>query len=98
MLESVYQTRLINKLNTMFPGAVILKNDPTYIQGFPDLTILYNDRWVELEVKASENSPEQPNQRYYVELLDKMSYASFIYPEIEGEVLYEIQRSFAPRR
>ena len=98
MLESKYQAELIKKLRIRFPGCIILKNDPTYMQGMLDLILLWHDRWAMLEVKANANSPEQPNQRYYVEQLDQMSYASFVYPEIEEEVLDEIQRQFETRR
>ena len=45
MLESRYQGLLIKRLRAMFPGCVILKNDTDYIQGFPDLTILWRRYW-----------------------------------------------------
>lgn len=98
MRESAYQAKLITKLKLWFPGCVILKNDTDYLQGLPDLLILFEDRWAALEVKASEDAPEQPNQRYYIEQLDDMSFASFIYPENEGEVLYALQQTFRTRR
>lgn len=98
MLERKYQAELIKKLRIRFPGCVILKNDSSYMQGMLDLILLWEDRWAMLEVKADADSPEQPNQRYYVEQLSQMSYASFIYPEIEEEVLDEIQRQFQTRR
>ena len=82
----------------MFPGCVILKNDAGYMQGIPDLLILFENKWAMLEVKASERSREQPNQNYFVELLDSMSFAAFIYPENEDEVLYALQQTFRPRR
>ena len=82
----------------MFPGCVILKNDAGYMQGIPDLLILFENKWAMLEVKASERSREQPNQDYFVDLLDSMSFAAFIYPENEDEVLYALQQTFRPRR
>lgn len=97
-LERDYQSDLIKKLKHLFPGCLILKNDPTYLQGILDLSIFYKDRWAMLEVKASASSPEQPNQRYYVELLDAMSFAAFIYPENEEEVLDALQQSFVAGR
>ena len=97
-LERDYQSHLITKIKKIFPGCVVLKNDPTYIQGMPDLLILYKDRWAMLEVKRSRVSPHQPNQDYYVEMLDEMSFASFIFPENEEEVLNDIQRAFESRR
>lgn len=98
MLESVFQSNLIRELKDMFPGCVILKNDANYIQGFPDLLILYNNTWAALECKKDANAPYRPNQEYYLELLDEMSYASVIYPEIKREVLNELQQTLQPRR
>lgn len=98
MLESVYQGKLIKKLKRDYRGIVILKNDTDYQQGMLDLTLLYEDKWAMLEVKAYAGAPEQPNQAYYVDLLDQMSFAAFIYPENEEEVLYALQETFRPRR
>jgi len=98
MKENTYQGKLIKKLKAMFPGCIVQKNDPNYIQGFPDLTILFRDRWASLEVKAEEDAPEQPNQRHYVERLDSMSFAAFIHPGNEAEVLRELQRAFGVSR
>ena len=78
----------------MFPGCLVLKNDPNYIQGIPDLTILWNNRWATLEVKKSAKATHQPNQDYYVGLMNQMSFSSFIYPENKEEVLDELQQSF----
>ena len=96
MRERDYQAYLIKKLKAMFPGCVVLKNDPNYIQGFPDLTIFYGDRWAALEVKQDKAAGHQPNQDYYVEYLNGMSYAAFIFPENEREVLDEVQRALQP--
>lgn len=93
MRENRYQAQLIKTLQEMFPGAIILKNDSEYLQGIPDLLILYGDKWAALEVKASHNSEHQPNQEYYVSLMDLMSFAAFIYPENEEAVLYDLQRA-----
>lgn len=78
----------------MFPGCIVMKNDPNYIQGIPDLIVLWGDRWAALEVKRSDKASRQPNQKYYVEMMDHMSFARFIYPQNKEEVLNEIQRSF----
>lgn len=91
MLESEFQSQLIKKLREKFPGCVVLKNDPNYIQGFPDLTILYRKRWAVLEVKKGKDAPHQPNQDYYIPMLNSMSYAAFIYPENEEEILRELE-------
>ena len=91
--ESEFQAQLIKDLKALFPGCYVLKNDPDYIQGFPDLLILYNDRWAALECKRSKNASRRPNQRYYVESLDAMSYSAFVYPENKEEVLRELQQA-----
>ena len=92
-LERDFQAKLIKELKVMFKGCIIVKNDPNYIQGIPDLLILYNDRWAALEVKKSEYAHHQPNQEYYVDLMDQMSFAAFIYPENKEEILYELQQA-----
>lgn len=98
MLESEFQARLIKKLPRLLPGCMVLKNDSGYLQGVPDLLILHGSRWGMLEVKASKDSPFQPNQAYYVSELNQMSFAAFIYPEIEEEVLRDLQHALEPRR
>lgn len=98
MTENVYQAKLIKKLKTLFPGCEILKNDSGYKQGILDLTILYGKKWAMLEVKASAGARERPNQRYFVEKLNEMSFASFIFPENEKEVLAALQKALASRR
>lgn len=98
MLESKYQAQLIKKLKDMFPGCEVLKNDTSYIQGIQDLTILYGPRWATLEVKGEAGAPVRPNQPYYVERHNEMSFSAFIYPENEEEVLNELQSALEPRR
>lgn len=95
MLEKDFVSRFFDKLKLMFPDIIYLKNDATYIQGIPDWIVLRNDTWVMLEFKRSKNARKQPNQTYYVELLNNMSYAAFVYPENEEEVLNEIQSIFS---
>jgi hypothetical protein len=97
-LERDYQASLIKLLEELFPGCIILKNDESYQQGIPDLTLLWRDRWAFLEVKAYEGAPEQPNQRYFIETADRLSFGAFIYPENEEEVLHALQHAFRARR
>lgn len=96
--ESEFQAKLINKLKTLFEGCIVLKNDPGYLQGICDLTILFGKKWATLECKDSVDAPHQPNQDYYVTKMDNMSFSRFIYPENEQEVLDELQKAFRPRR
>lgn len=98
MLENKFQNRVIKELKAMLPGCVVLINDPNYIQGFPDLLILYKKRWAALECKRNIASKRQPNQDYYVDMLDAMSYAAFIYPDNMEEVLDELQQTLTSRR
>lgn len=93
MLERDYQARLIKKIKRMLPGCLILKNDSDYLQGIPDLLILYGPRWAALEVKPSRDAPNQPNQVYYVCEMHDMSFAAFIYPDNEAEVLDALQQA-----
>lgn len=94
MKESKFQSNLIKTLKEIFNGCLVMKTDPNYIQGIPDLLILYHDKWALLECKKSRNANHQPNQSFYVDLLNKMSFSRFIYPENEKEVLDELQRAF----
>lgn len=97
MLERNYQVKLIRRLRSMFKGCYILKNDTAYLQGVPDLLILYKDKWAMLEVKADCNAVVQPNQNYYIQDLDRLSFAAFICPENEEEVLRDLQQAFGTR-
>jgi hypothetical protein len=99
MLESVYKTKLNKKLRQMFPGCVILVNDSAFMQGVPDRTIFYGTKWAMLEVKRKKpTSPDdfEPNQEWYIEMFDKMSFCACIYPENETEVLRAIQLALQP--
>ena len=94
MRESDFQRKLIKELKTMFPGCIITKLDPINYTGIPDLIILFNNHWAVLECKKTAKASHQPGQDYYVDLMNKMSFASFIYPENKEEVLHELQRAF----
>lgn len=94
-LESEYQAKLIKKIEDRLPGCIVLKNDTGYLQGIPDLTILYLDMWAVLEVKVSKKSRTQPNQPHYIERLNGMSFGAFIYPENEEEILRGLQLAFS---
>lgn len=96
--ESAFQANLIGNLRKLFPGCIILKNDPNYLQGVPDVLILWRDKWAALECKASLSAPNQPNQKYYVERMRTMSFAAFISPDNEETILHELQQAFRPRR
>lgn len=92
-LESRYQAELRKRIEDRLPGSLIVKNDPNLRQGISDLLVLFGRRWGALEVKASRTAPGRPNQGYYVNLLNEMSYAAIIYPENEEEILGELERA-----
>lgn len=94
MRESKFQKDLKKELKEMFPGCIVTKMDAGTIQGIPDLLILYKDKWATLENKKSENATRQPNQEYYVSMMDDMSFSRFIYPENKEEVLNELREAF----
>lgn len=93
--ENKFQSQLIKELKEdILPGCMVLKNDPNYIQGIPDLLILYGEHWAALECKRGEYEGCQPNQQYYVNLMNLMSFAAIIYPENKEVVLRELQIAF----
>ena len=94
MKESQFQAQLIKDIRKRFPGCVVVKNDPEYIQGFPDLTVFYGKHWAVLECKRSLNSHHQPNQDFYISQLDEMSFGRFVSPENKEEVLNDLQSAF----
>ena len=94
MTESNFQSRLIKTIKERFPGSMVLKNDAGYIQGIPDLLVLYDDKWAALECKISEKAHHQPNQDYYITKMNEMSYAAFVDPSNEEEVLNGMEQSF----
>ena len=90
MRESKFQAKLIKDIKERLPDCIVLKNDPTYLQGIPDLTVFNNDKWATLEVKKSANASHQPNQNYYVEMMDRMSFSRFVYPENRDAVFNDL--------
>lgn len=93
-LERDFQAKLIKELKKLFVGCLVMKLDSSYIQGIPDLLVLYKNKWASLECKKNASATKQPNQEYYVGLMDKMSFARFICPENKEEVLRDLQTTF----
>lgn len=95
MVERDYQPKLKKRIEEMFPGCVIIKNDEQYLQGFPDLTVFFQDgRWAILECKKSLNEPYRPNQEYYLDYMNRLGFARMICPENMEEVLYDMEQAF----
>ena len=97
MLERDFQGQLIKEIKELLPGCMVLKNDPNYIQGIPDLTVFYGGKWATLECKKSAKEAKRPNQEYYVEKMNNMSFSRIIFPENKEEVLNELQKALRPR-
>ena len=91
-LESGFQDSLIKQIKKILPGSMVFKMDQ--IQGLPDLLVLYKDKWFSLECKRAANAKKQPNQEYYVNLMNEMSFSRFIFPENKEEILDELQRAW----
>lgn len=98
MLESKFQSELKKELKEKFKGCIVTKLDSGDIQGVPDLLILYKDKWATLECKKNAKASKRPNQQYYVEMMDNMSFSRFICPENKEEVLHDLQQSFESAR
>lgn len=96
--ESSFQSKLIKEIKNRLPGCYVLKNDAGYLQGVPDLLVLYEDKWGTLECKRSENAPHRPNQDIHVGRMNEMSFSRFIYPENKEEVLDEMVSTLRPGR
>ena len=93
-LENKFQAELIKEIKELFPGSMVLKNDPSYKQGIPDLLVMYKTKWAALECKKSDGASHRPNQDYYVSLMDGMSFCRFISPDNKEEVLNELKVFF----
>ena len=96
MLENKFQANLIKEIKSIFPGCIVMKNDSSYIQGIPDLLVLYKNKWASLECKKNGRAKKQPNQEYYVDMMNNMSFSRFIYPENKEEVLSDLSKTFEP--
>ena len=94
MRENKFQSSLKKELQKLFPGCIITKMPSEDIQGIPDLLVLYGNKWASLENKKSAKAKRQPNQEYYVDLMNKMSFSRFIYPENKDEVLNDLKQFF----
>lgn len=96
--ENKFKTDLCNRIEKEFPGSMVMHLDPTEKKGIPDLLVLHNDKWAVLEGKRSKDASRRLHQDYYVKTMNDMSYASFIYPENEEQVIQELHEHFNKRR
>ncbi len=93
-LENRFQADLIKEIEKRFVGCIVTKLDSGHIQGIPDILILYKNKWATLECKKDAHAKPRPNQPYYVNLMNEMSFSRFIFPENKEEVLNELERTF----
>lgn len=91
-LESGFQDKLRDEIKQKYPDSLIFKMDQ--IQGIPDLLVLHKSKWASLECKKNAIASHRPNQDYYVDKLNNMSFARFIYPENKDQVLEELDLYF----
>lgn len=97
-LETDFQAKLKKELKETFPGCVVTKLDSGDIQGIPDLLVLHKKRWATLECKKEEKAPRRPNQEYYVDKMNHMSFSRVIYPENKNDILDELKNFFSHGR
>lgn len=95
--ENKFKAELKKELKDLFPGCVLVDMNPNEQQGVSDLLILYRFTWAMLECKREADSSHRPNQDYFVEKFNEMSFAAFIYPENREEVLHDLESTFAAR-
>ena len=93
MRENKFHAKLIKEIESRLPGCIVLKNDPNYIQGIPDLSVLYKAKWAFLECKRKEDATHQSNQDDYIQYANEYSFGSFIYPENKEDVLNALQQA-----
>jgi hypothetical protein len=98
VVETKFRIDLVHELEDLFDGCIILLGNSSYIQGIPDILILWRDRWAALECKDRRTARKEPNQQYYVNKMNEMSFAAFVYPENKDDVLNDLQHAFRPSR
>lgn len=96
-LETNFQTEFRKDLENLFPGCIVCKLDSGYRQGVPDLVMFWGDAWATFEVKLSKDAKRQPNQPYFVYLMNMMSFSAFVYPENKKEILDAVQQALELR-
>ena len=96
-LESEFKKDFLFRLkNQMLLRQIPIKFIHTrpHHRSFPDVIVLCGKKWAGLEFKRSANASAQPNQSFYVDLFDEMSFARFVYPDNAEDVLNDLERLF----
>lgn len=96
MLEGKYKTELTKRIYERFGNrCVVVRLDSALMQGISDMLVLFEGgMWAALEAKTRGNAARQPNQEFYVQKLNDMCFAAFIYPENEEAVLNELEEEY----
>lgn len=89
--ENRFQREVIQELKSRFPGCVVMKNATGFHDGFPDIVMYLGRVWAMLECKREKAAKKRPNQLYWVDRMDGMSFARFIYPENRAKVMAELE-------
>lgn len=79
-IESNFQADLKKEIETLFPGAVIMKNDPNDIQGIPDLTVIWRDHWAWLECKTRNKCSQTVEPRFLYSVCTPLFFRGFYLP------------------
>ena len=91
-LESNFERNLVKEIKKRFPEAIVTKLKDT--QGIPDRLILYRNKWASLECKREEHASHRPNQDWYVDRMNNMSFSRFVFPENKDEVMRDLTAFF----
>lgn len=97
-LERGFQSGLVKELKALLPGCIVTKLDSGHIQGIPDLLILFKDKWATLECKKNLKARKQPNQDYYIGVMNEMSFSRVVAPENKEDVVRELVQTLRPGR
>ena len=89
--ESAFQSEVIQELEARWPGCTVRKNPPGYDNGFPDVVAYIGRLWAMFECKRSAHEKHRPNQDWWVDHLNLMGFARFIFPENKDAVLDELE-------
>ena len=98
MLESEFRKAFLeevqNRIDPLNKGFLFFLNASNAFRSFPDIVILGSHKWAALEFKKSKRASHQPNQEYYINKLNEIGYASFVYPENAEEILNDLEELF----
>lgn len=93
MRESAFERRVVSDIKSWNDNVLVLKNNASMIQGIPDRTVYFADKFAMLEFKKSKDAKHQPNQDWYIDKINSNGgFARFIYPENEEKTLADLKK------